>query len=73
VTQVDDAIEVLTGWPAGDTLGADPATLNGRIVMRLREYATLRRGPRRHARPRGVRAVQAEAHEARDAREPRRR
>ncbi len=47
VATVDEAIEVLTGLPAGTPhhLGEYPEqTVNARVAARLREYATLRRG-----------------------------
>jgi len=54
VTNVDEAIELLTGVPAGspDMVGEGPqATVNGRVAVRLREFSTARRS---WARP-GVR------------------
>jgi len=70
VRHVDEAIEVLTGLPAGDPQAPHASradTVNGRIVARLREYARLhggeRRWPHRHrsgaspvAHPNGARA-----------------
>lgn len=50
---VDDALELLTGLPAGDPSVPRADTANGRIAQRLREYAALRQGgnaaPRRRA------------------------
>jgi lon-related putative ATP-dependent protease len=59
VATVDEAIELLTGVPAGapEMLGEGPqATVNGRVAARLRDYSTVRR---RWARP-GVRPGVAE-------------
>ncbi len=50
VRHVDEAVELMTGLPAGDATRADPGTVNGRIVRRLQEYARIRRGE-----PRGKR------------------
>lgn len=47
VATIDDALEVLTGMPAGDPGQPNPGTVNGRIALRLREYAGPRRGGRR--------------------------
>jgi predicted ATP-dependent protease len=45
---IDQAIEILTGMPAGISEPPwDDATVNGRIARRLKEYAALRRGERR--------------------------
>lgn len=44
VRSVDDALERMTGLPAGDPGLAQADTVNGRIALRLREYARLRRG-----------------------------
>ncbi len=44
VRHVDEALELMTGLPAGDPLVPSDATVNGRIARRLREYARLRRG-----------------------------
>jgi predicted ATP-dependent protease len=51
VRAVDEAIELLTGVPAGtpDPAG-DPQSVNGRVAARLQEYSTLRRGPPAAAR-----------------------
>jgi lon-related putative ATP-dependent protease len=46
VHTVDEAIELLTGVPAGEaeTIGEGPqSTVNGRVAARLREYSTVRR------------------------------
>jgi len=46
VRTVDEAIEILTGVPAGDAeaVGEGPqVTVNGRVAARLREYSTARR------------------------------
>jgi lon-related putative ATP-dependent protease len=46
VRTVDEAIEVLTGLPAGDAepVGEGPqSSVNGRVAARLREYSTARR------------------------------
>jgi len=50
---VDDALEALTGLPAGDAATPDDRTVNGRIARRLREYSLLLRGEPRFLRPRG--------------------
>jgi len=42
VRTVDDALELLSGLPAGDPSAPGNDTANGRIAQRLREYATLR-------------------------------
>lgn len=55
VRSVDDALEVLTGLPAGDASTPSDDTVNGRIVKRLREYATIRRGEPRFMRRRPAR------------------
>ena len=52
VRGVDDALERMTGLPAGDPGVALDGTVNGRIALRLREYARLRRGEPRVARRR---------------------
>lgn len=45
VTTVDDALELLTGLPAGKPQPPwDERSVSGRVARRLREYATLRRG-----------------------------
>lgn len=57
VRTVDEAIEILTGVPAGDAeaVGEGPqVTVNGRVAARLREYSTARRKwtrPRISAQP----------------------
>ncbi len=44
VACVDEALERLTGLPAGDPLlGVNPGTVNGRVMARLREFHELRR------------------------------
>lgn len=48
VCHVDEAVEVLTGLPAGDAIAPRPDSVSGRIAARLREYATLGRGEQRH-------------------------
>jgi predicted ATP-dependent protease len=50
VRGVDDALELMTGLPAGDPDRPSNDTVNGRIARRLREYSRIRRGE-----PRGVR------------------
>ena len=61
VKSVDEAIELLTGVPAGapETAGADVhATVNARVTARLQAYATARRPqlrPGRIGRARNVR------------------
>lgn len=52
VRTIDDALEVLTGLPAGDAAVADDATVNGRIARRMREFSMLRRGEPRFLRRR---------------------
>jgi predicted ATP-dependent protease len=56
VQTIDDAVEVLTGLPAGDATTPRDDTVNGRIAKRLREYSTIRRGEPRfmRRRPSGV-------------------
>jgi predicted ATP-dependent protease len=54
VRSVDEAIEVLTGLPAGDALAPPRDSVNGRIVARLREYAALQSGKRTFGRKRGT-------------------
>jgi predicted ATP-dependent protease len=52
VTTVDDALELLTGLPAGDPARPREDTVNGRIARRLRAYAMTRQGlPRALRRP----------------------
>lgn len=61
VRTVDEAMELLTGLPAGtaDAVTGPPQTVNGRVAHRLRELAELRRAtagePRRRG-PAGTRA-----------------
>ena len=52
VRQVDDALALLAGMPAGDPLRPDPSTVNGRIARRMQDYAQLRQGARRGTRRR---------------------
>jgi predicted ATP-dependent protease len=54
VATVDDALELFTGLPAGDTTGPTADSINGRIAQRLREYSSLRRGEPRFGQ-RGLR------------------
>jgi predicted ATP-dependent protease len=61
VQTVDDAVEVLTGMPAGDPALPSDETVNGRIARRLREYAQLRRGEPRGPRRRGAQVVVRQA------------
>jgi predicted ATP-dependent protease len=56
VETIDEAVELLTGVPAGRTEPPwDDGTINGRIARRLDEYAALRRGESRFRlrKPRG--------------------
>jgi predicted ATP-dependent protease len=55
VHTVDDALERLTGWPAGDPGVPSESTVNGRVTRRLRELAGLRRGEPRLGSRRGAR------------------
>jgi predicted ATP-dependent protease len=60
VSTVDEALELLTGLPAGDPNAPGENTANGRIAKRLREYALIRRGETPRVRRRlssGARAV----------------
>lgn len=50
VDTVDDALELLTGLPAGDADRPRDDTANGRIARRLAEFSALRRGEPRFAR-----------------------
>lgn len=54
VRNVDEALAVLTGLPAGDAAMPDDHTVNGRIARRLSEYGRLRRGEPRFPRRRGM-------------------
>ena len=65
---VDDAVEVLTGMPAGDPALPSDETVNGRIARRLREYAQLRRGEPRGPRRRGAQVVVRQAGGERNSR-----
>lgn len=56
VRTVDDALELLSGLPAGDPSTPGNDTANGRIAQRLREYAALRRGEQAATHP-GVRRM----------------
>jgi lon-related putative ATP-dependent protease len=68
VQTVDDAVEVLTGMPAGDPALPSDETVNGRIARRLREYAQLRRGEPRGPRRRGTQIVLRQAGTDRNSR-----
>jgi predicted ATP-dependent protease len=57
VRHVDEAIEVMTGLAAGSTHAPHAASVNGRIVARLREYARLHGGQRRWPRRAGAGAA----------------
>jgi predicted ATP-dependent protease len=50
VGQVDEALELMTGLPAGDPARPGADTVNGRIARRLHAYAEIRRGEPRVAR-----------------------
>jgi hypothetical protein len=50
VTNVDDALTLMTGLEAGDPSRPSVDTVNGRIAHRLAEYARLRRGEASHIR-----------------------
>lgn len=52
VRNVDEALEVMTGLPAGDPGLPSSDTVNGRIARRLHEYSRIRRGEPRGARRR---------------------
>jgi predicted ATP-dependent protease len=52
VRDVDEALAVMTGLPAGDPGMPSADTVNGRIARRLREYSRIRRGEPRGARKR---------------------
>jgi hypothetical protein len=56
VRHVDEAIEVLTGLPAGDAIAPDPDSVSGRIAARLHQYARLVHGAGRHFARRPVAA-----------------
>ncbi len=48
IATVDEALELLTGWPAGDPetpAGAPAETVNGRVKARLARFAHARQGP----------------------------
>ena len=57
VATVDDALEVLTGLPAGQPERPATDTVNGRIARRLQQYAQLRRGEPLAVRGRTVRVL----------------
>ncbi|HOM12178.1 MAG TPA: AAA family ATPase [Rubrivivax sp.] len=59
VHHVDDALELLSGLPAGDPCTPADDTANGRIAQRLREFAALRRGEQAAVRAGGRRAMHA--------------
>ena len=50
VRHVDEAIELMTGLPAGDPARPDADTVNGRIARRLRDFAAIRQGETRTGR-----------------------
>lgn len=52
VDSVDDALELMTGMPAGDPAQPSADTVNGRVARRMREYVALRRGEGRPVRRR---------------------
>ncbi len=57
VRTVDEAVEILTGIPAGaaDVVGEGPqSSVNGRVAARLREYSTARRKWTRPGGPAGT-------------------
>ena len=64
VDTVDEAIEALTGLPAGSSQPPwDDASINGRVAKRLKEYAALRRGePRFGPKPRAIGLRRAQDH-----------
>jgi len=49
VRHVDEAIELLSGVPAGDAVAPVPDSVSARIVARLADDARLRGGSRRRA------------------------
>lgn len=53
VRNADEAMEMLTGLPAGQALAPQRDSINGRIAARLREYAALQRGKRQFSKRRG--------------------
>ena len=65
VTQVDDALALLTGRPTGDPARPDRDSLHGRIARRLREFARLHRGEARG--PRQRRQLQVNVHTEADS------
>jgi predicted ATP-dependent protease len=68
VRNIDEALEVLTGLPAGDALAPPRDSVNGRIVARLREFSVLQSGERRHGRRRDSGALVHEEEAAHRAR-----
>jgi predicted ATP-dependent protease len=66
VRTVDDALELLTGMPAGEPGIARDDTVNGRIALRLREAAALRRGDPRAGAGRGGRRLRVRVIEGRE-------
>jgi predicted ATP-dependent protease len=50
VRHVDEAVELMTGLPAGDPTRPDAATVNGRIARRLHDFAAIRQGEARAGR-----------------------
>jgi predicted ATP-dependent protease len=56
VQTVDDALEVLTGQPAGDAARPAEDSVNGRVARRLQEFTRLKRGEPRAAQRRVRRA-----------------
>jgi predicted ATP-dependent protease len=61
VDTVDDALEILTGLPAGDAARPGPGSVNGQVARRLQEFGRLRRGEPRELRARGRRGPAAPA------------
>ena len=60
VGTVDEALEVLTGMPAGEPGTPSEATVNGRVALRLAQFGALRRGEpgvRGPRAPRGMRRI----------------
>jgi predicted ATP-dependent protease len=52
VRTVDEALEALTGLPAGEAAEPRDDTVNGRIARRLHEFSAIRRGEPRRGRTR---------------------
>lgn len=66
VRTVDEALEALTGLPAGEAADPRDDTVNGRIARRLHEFSAIRRGEPRRGRTRaGERHRMAAAGDAR--------